>query len=90
MHKKFILKIFEHKNQTVFHGKIPKSTFGIPCKDMCCLLYNANIVMDISDIQQKYVKVKSLLYLLIILKNYKIRADYSNELFNVFYIKSFL
>ena len=34
--------------------------FGIPCKDMCCLLYNVNIVKDISDIQQKYVKVKSL------------------------------
>ena len=25
-----------------------------------CLLYNANIVKDISDLQRKYVKVKSL------------------------------
>ena len=48
------------KNQTLFHGKIPKSTFGFQFKNMCCLLYNANNVKDIDDLHQKYAKVKSL------------------------------
>ena len=51
----------EHSKSDCFSWQsIPKSTFGFPCKDICCLLYNANIVKDISDLQQKYVKVKSL------------------------------
>ena len=48
------------KNQTDFHSKIPKSTFRFQCKNVCCLLYNANIVEDVNDLQQKYAKVKSL------------------------------
>ena len=50
----------KHSNQTVFHAKKPKSTFGCSCKDMCYLPYNANVVLLISEFQQKYVEVKSL------------------------------
>ena len=48
------------QNEIVFHAKIPKSTFGCPCKDMCYLSYNANIVILIRCFQQKYAEVKSL------------------------------
>ena len=48
------------QNQIVFHAKIPKSTFGCPCKDMCYLSYNANVVILIGVFQQKYAEVKSL------------------------------
>ena len=48
------------QNEIVFHAKIPKSTFGCPCKDMCYLSYNANVVILIGVFQQKYAEVKSL------------------------------
>ena len=48
------------QNEIVFHAKIPKSTFGCPCKDMCYLSYNANVVILIGVFQQKYAEVKFL------------------------------
>ena len=48
------------QNEIVFHAKIPKSTFGCPCKNMCYLSYNANVVILIGFFQQKYAEVKSL------------------------------
>ena len=50
----------KHSKSDCFHAKILKSTFGCPCKDMCYLSYNANVVILIRGFQQKYVEVKSL------------------------------
>ena len=49
------------QNQTAFHAKIPRSIFEFPCKVMCYLLYNANVVINISYFQLKYAEVKSLI-----------------------------
>ena len=42
----------------VKHSELSNHYF--PCKNMCYLFHNANVVMDFSDFQQKYVMVKSL------------------------------
>jgi hypothetical protein len=49
------------QNQTAFHAKIPRSIFEFPWKVMCYLLYNANVVINISYFQLKYAEVKSLI-----------------------------
>mgnify|MGYP006864036186 CR=1 FL=1 len=48
------------QNQTIFHAKILRSTFGFQCRDVRHLLHNANVVINIGHFQHQYVGVKSL------------------------------